>query len=259
MRYRRLIALVCAGLALVLVGGCIEINSENVPDWAKPTEVTKQEQPAEEAPEQESPWALPKEESGHHNTQVLMLGRSVMRSWFDYWEWDGAEPVVEEGYSLYYAELASPPDIGKSAADYIAQVPDGTVVFFKLCFVDFEAHSSADVNARLEENVGYAKQVVKATKGRDITLILGNALPRVTGETTRDLVTLHKKYNAELSKLTKDNKNVHVFDLYGTLVSQGGALPKGLAVSPDDSHLNHVAYGVLDEEFFPFLDSVTKQ
>ncbi|MDP2183023.1 MAG: SGNH/GDSL hydrolase family protein [Actinomycetota bacterium] len=259
MRHQRLIALTAVTVALALTSGCVELTSDNVPDWAKPTEVTQQEQPAEETPEQTSPWKLPGERSGHHNKQVLMLGRSVMRGWFDYWEWDGEDPVLDRDYAFYYAELASPPDIGKSAAGYIAQVPDGTVVFFKLCFVDFEANSSADVSARLKENVGYARQVVKATKGRDITLVLGNALPRVTGETTRELVDLHKKYNAELDKLAEGNKNVHVFDLYGTLVSQGGALPKGLAVSPEDSHLNGVGYAVLDEEFFPFLGKLTKE
>ncbi|MDZ4063317.1 MAG: hypothetical protein U1E22_01505, partial [Coriobacteriia bacterium] len=216
MRRQRLIALVAATVALAFTSGCVQLTSENVPDWAKPTEVIQQEQPAKETPEQTSPWELPGEQSGHHNTQVLMLGRSVMRGWFDYWKWDGGDPVLDRSYAFYYAELASPPDIGKSAADYISQIPDGTVVFFKLCFVDFEAHSSADVKARLGENAGYARQVVKATKGRDITLVLGNALPRVTGETTRELVDLHKKYNAELAKLAKENKHVHVFDLYGT-------------------------------------------
>ncbi len=179
-----------------------------------------------------------------------------MRGWFDHWGYDGSTPVTRDGYTFTYAELESPPEIARSAVRAIADAPDGTVVFFKLCFVDFEAYSQTDVDARLAENIGYAEDVVAAVRDRDIVLILGNALPRVSAETTPEIRDLHERYNRRLEELAKADENVAVFDLYGPL-SSGGALRAKFAASPGDSHLNEAAYTLLDTSFFAELDRIT--
>ncbi len=246
----RVLATLTAVAVVLAVSGCVvvPVDSGSGPGPA-PADSGSGEAP------QPDPSVYPHAGDG---SEVLMLGRSVMRGWFDHWGYSGSGPVTVEGYALYYGEIAGPPDIATSAIEKISQVPDGTTVFFKLCFVDFEAYSADDVEARLAENAGYAEQVVAATRGRDITLILGNALPRVAGETTPELAELHEGYNRRLDELAQAEENVHVFDLYGNLATNG-VLPKGLAVSPDDSHLNDVAYSVLDEAFFTQLDEIAKR
>ena len=189
-------------------------------------------------------------------TDVLMLGRSVMQGWFDHWGRDGDSPVSRDGYTLRYGEIASPPDIARSAEDRIANTPDGTIVFFKLCFVDFESYSSADTEARLAEDLGYVSQVVDAAHDRGCVLVLGTALPRVRAETNPDLTELHERYNAELEAIAADRPDVRVFDLYGTLAAPDGSLDADFAASPEDSHLNDRAYDALDAEFFALLDGI---
>jgi hypothetical protein len=187
---------------------------------------------------------------------VLMMGRSVMRGWFDHWGWDGDGALEREGRVFEYAELASPPDIASSAADYIEQAPEGSVVFFKLCFVDFEAYSNQDIDARVDENVGYVRDVAAAAAKRDMVLIIGNALPRVRGETSAELRKLHRRYNDELEALAAGEADVYVLDLYGTLATANGALDARFAISPEDSHLAESAYEELDAQLFALLDEI---
>lgn len=251
---RKALAVAFVLAAITLASGCVRVPVDKVPEWARPKNVvTETTTTASPSGESTSGIALP---TGHHGIEVLMLGRSVTRGWFDHWGYNGRDPVLRDGYALYYAELAPPPDIATSAAGYIAQVPAGTIVFFKLCYVDFEASSAAQVKAKLAENVGYVEKVIAAARAQGVTLVIGNALPRVAGETTRELVDLHEQYNKRLDELAAANKGVYVFDLYGTLATDA-VLPRGLAVSPDDSHLNDVAYQVLDEAFFKRLDEIT--
>lgn len=251
------IPLLLACATALALAGCVQLSPEDVPDWALPEGVSGEPTttpPPESSGDGSSAYPLPR---GHHGIEVLMLGRSVMQGWFSHWDWNGRDPVLRDGYALYYAEVEGPPGIARSAGSWIEQVPDGTIVVFKLCFVDFEADSSGDVEAKLAENAGYAEEIVAATRGRDITLVLDTALPRVVGETTPALAELHRRYNERLTALATANEGVYVLDLYGALESDG-ALPRGLAVSPDDSHLNDVAYQVLDEELFGLLDGIAK-
>ena len=135
-------------------------------------------------------------------------------------------------------------------------MPDGTIVFFKLCFVDFWASDSSEVDENLAETLGYVDEVLAAAEGRDVVVILGNALPQVRGDTTQALVELHRAYNAGLEERAAANGNVYVFDQYSFLAGSDGPLPRGLAVDPGDSHLNSTAYVMYDEELLALLDSI---
>jgi hypothetical protein len=185
-----------------------------------------------------------------------MLGRSVMRGWFEHWGWDGDGPVYDHGFAFSYAEVASPPDIAEDAAAEIAAVEPGTIVVFKLCFVDFWASSAGEVDANVDECLGYASRVVDAAEERGVRLVLGNALPKVRGETTAALLDAHALYNAGIEELARGRDDVVVLDLHGALVGHDGALAKGLAVSPEDSHLNDEAYSLLDGELYEALESL---
>lgn len=245
-----LTAFVILAVMLTLgLSGCIEREGGEPPSWLSSSAEETQE-PAEE-PETPAP------EGAHgHGTEVFMMGRSVMGGWFEHWGYDWEDPVLRDGYALYYREIMGPPDIGDDAASAVAELPPDTIVFFKLCFVDFWASSPGDVNANVEENMGYVRQVQAACEEQGLTLVVGNALPQVVGDTSPLLVRTHRAYNDALDQFASEHADVVVFDLYGLLAGQDGSLPKGLAVSPDDSHLNNVAYNVLDEAFFPLLDSV---
>ncbi len=241
----------CVSFLLVGPAGCIPLESDSPPEWlgGEPTEQTEVVETDQEA--------SPIPEGSHHGKEVLMMGRSVMEGLFAYWDWDWEGPVSRNGYVLYYHNLPSPPDIGTDAAAQIAAVPDGTVVFFKLCFEDFWASDAGEVDDNLAEILGYVDQVLAAAEGRDVTIILGNALPKVHGETTAPLVELHRAYNEALEERATARDNVYVFDQYSILVDQNGALARGLATSADDSHPNELAYSLMDEELFKLLDEIT--
>lgn len=246
-----LVWLLLAGVALS-TAGCRSGEGVAPPDWL-PVSAEATGTDAEE------PDAPPAPEGSHgHGSEVLMMGRSVMAGWFDHWRYDYNSPVLRDGYALYYREVAGPPQIGTDAAAALAEVPEGTIVFFKLCFVDFWASSSADIAVNAEENLGYVRQVRDACEARGLTLVVGNALPQVSGSTTRELAETHLVYNAGLEALAAESADMTVFDMYGILAGDSGVLPKGLAVSPVDSHLNEVAYNMLDEEFFTLLDGLEK-
>jgi hypothetical protein len=182
-----------------------------------------------------------------------MMGRSVMRGWFDHWGWDGQTPVIRDGHEFSYVELASPPDIATSAEERIGSAPEGSIIVFKLCFVDFEADSASGEHSKLTENLGYAERVVTAARERGHPVILGNALPRVAGETNADLVELHRSYNAALDALAANDSGVSVLDMYGVLTGDEGELSARYAVSAGDSHLSEAAYDALDTALFELL------
>lgn len=247
-------ALLVAMLALsVGAAGCIVLEGEDVPAWLSGSvETTTVEV---EAPPQSGAPAP----TGSHGDgrEVLMMGRSVMAGWFEHWGYDGSGPVLEDGYALYLREVSGPPDIGRDAAGAIAALPDGTIVVFKLCFVDFWAADSADVSANVEENMGYVREVEAACAARGLPLVVGNALPMVRGEMTPGRAQAHRAFNEALAAFAAEKgPDVTVLDLYGTLAGSDGSLPRGLALSPDDSHLNDVAYLELDDELFGVLAGV---
>jgi hypothetical protein len=198
--------------------------------------------------------------SGGNRAEVLMMGRSVMYDWFDHDGWDGRNELRRGDYWFFYGQLDTPPTIADSAVNYIDQVPDGTVLFFKLCFADFYAETEQDIANGLEENVGYVEEVVAAASERDMALILGNALPQVRSYTTPELVKLHIAYNEELDRIAAENDNVYVFDQWSVLANQqDGTLTKGFAVSPDDAHLSDPAYAELTPRLIELLDQITAE
>lgn len=235
---RVIVALAVAVGLVAATGGCVSGEGNPPPEWL-PGGPAQQQAPDPDAP--------PTPEGAHgHGTEVFMMGRSVMSGWFESWGYDHTSPVLRDGFALYYHEVPGPPDIGTEAAAAVADLPPGTIVFFKLCFVDFSPGNA-------EENLGYVRQVLDACEARGLTLVVGNALPQVRGASTPELADTHLAYNAGLEQMAAGSDTMAVFDLYSLLAGQDGTLPVGLAVSPDDSHLNHVAYSVLDEAFFEFL------
>jgi hypothetical protein len=242
-----------AATAALLTAGCVEFETpiENVPEWLVPQasrEATGHTQTASDDPGPEMPAG-----AHGHGDEVLMLGRSVMYDWFDHWGWDGETSVKRDGYALYYGELDAPPDIATSAEGYIASAPEHTIVFFKLCFADFWASSSEEVDSNVEENLGYVRRVVEAAQTRGLPLVLGNALPSVASDTSPALVEAHLAYNAGLEEIAAARDGVYVFDQYSVLTSSDGTLIRGYAVAPSDSHLKDVAYVDLDQAFFSFM------
>ncbi len=196
----------------------------------------------------------PDEDDAPRRTAV-MLGRSVMAGWFEHWGAGDGEHE-RDGVTLLYREVASPPDLGWSAAEHVAGAPRGTVVFFKPCFVDFWAATASDIDANVRELVGYAEAVLDAADGRGLTVILGTALPRVSAETSPALVETHRRYARELERLANGRDDVLVFDLNGVLAAPDGSLRADFAASPDDSHLNDAAYEALDARLFELLGTL---
>lgn len=207
--------------------------------------------PARPAGTGEQPAAGEAGDFGGVETDVLMLGRSVMGGWFQHWGYDGTNPVERNGFRLLYREIEGPEGIGRSAVEAIEETPPGSTVFFKFCFVDFNSD-----DAELERNKGYVEQVVDAAAERGVRLIIGNALPKTKGETTRELVAEHRAYNGWLLSLVQgDDGSIGVFDMYDVLAGDDGALKPGYAQSRDDAHLTEAAYDALDEAFFDYLES----
>ena len=185
--------LATALLAVLLIGtalafsGCVWVQGE----------AEQGTEPAEQS-SQEDPGAILPSGRGGENPEVLMMGRSVMYGWFDHDDWDGRNELRREGYWFFYGELETPPTIADSADAYIAEVPDATILFFKLCFDDFYASDDSEIEGNLAENLGYVEQVVATANERDMILILGNALPKVRVHTTPALVETHIAYNDAL-------------------------------------------------------------
>jgi len=198
------------------------------------------------------------------NKGVLMLGRSVTRNWMDYL---GAEYVCDDpdcnsathranlsGYQLINVELSSPPDIADSAISAVDTYGnEADTVFFKLCFVDFESDESG---SNLAANEGYVQKVYdEIVTKRHKKLIMGNALPKVKGETDSALVANHKAYNAWLNNFASTHSDIKVLDLYGTVSESDGSLKSSYAVDSEDSHLNSAAYAQITPKFLSLLES----
>lgn len=215
------------------------------------------EDPAPTASEQvgqtgtvEAPESLPAD------GDVLMMGRSVMRGWFDHWGAGGATNASLGDHGFTYLEVPGPPEIGSAGAAAVERLPEGSVVFFKLCFVDFQAWSDADAQTCARTNLGYIETVHEACADRGLTLIVGNALPQVAGATTPALVKAHRAYNEGLERLEAESDDLLVLDMYGVLADESGALKPSYAASAEDSHLSEAAYDALDDRYLEILERV---
>lgn len=191
---------------------------------------------------------------------VLMCGRSVMGEWFSHWGWEGdpGEPASFAGRDLFYREMDSPPEIVGTARRVIAEAgPDG-VVFFKLCFEDFEGGDRETAEANLERNEDIIREVVRASQAQSgQVLLLGNALPVVESSGDEWMVWNQRAYDDFLRDLAAASSTpVIIVDLYGTLSTPDGYLDPSYASDPYDSHPNEAGYDALDPVLVSALRSL---
>ncbi len=209
----------------------------------------------EEATVQKKPATKKQQSTPTNTTSVLMLGRSVMGGWFSHWNAEN-NTYKHDGFTLYYGEIESPPDIIDSARDRIDGMnPNVKIVFFKMCFVDFAGGSREEARDNMNRNKGYVQDIYDiVVKEKGQKLIVGNALPQVKQDTTEDLVWSHLEYNQFLSDFAAQHPGqVYVFDEYGVLTDANGNLKPEYAQSAEDSHPNEAGYSAMDAPFFDLL------
>jgi hypothetical protein len=184
---------------------------------------------------------------------IHMCGRSVLGGWFEHWGWDydPANPVKFDGYTLLYHEMDSPPGITDTAIAVAKEIGDkgGGIMFFKLCFADFVGGDEYSARENLAANEDIIREVTRVAVDQEgLMLILGNALPMVREYTDSWLVWNHREYNRFIEQLAEGYKGrVLVLDLYGTLATTDGWLRPDYASDPSDSHPNDKAYTALDK------------
>ena len=190
---------------------------------------------------------------------VHMCGRSVLGGWFEHWGWDYDydSPHSFGSYGLVFHEMDVPPGIVDTAVDVAREAAAGGdgLMFFKLCFDDFEGGDEDEAAVNLEENKRMLSEIVEvAVEEEGLTVIVGNALPRVREYSDEWLVWNHREYNRFLEELSDAyGGRVIVLDLYGTLSTPEGWLRPEYAVDAYDSHLSEQAYDALDAELAGIL------
>ncbi len=201
-------------------------------------------------------------ENDLQSADVLMLGRSVTYYWMeDYMglEWtcfdddcyDGTVMGHYQGHDFIYHELDYPPEITNSAVEAL-DTYDSDVVFFKLCFVDFEPDESGYL---LERNKGYIETMYdEVVTKRNRKLIVGNALPMVPEYNDPLLVSDHRDYNAWLNDFAASRDGIEVMDFYGTVAASDGSLKSGYEANPGDSHWSRDAYAAVTPDFLELLN-----
>lgn len=189
--------------------------------------------------------------------EVLMLGRSVMGGWMSHWGDDGSRRVEQRGHTLRYEEIDVPDNIAPSAVEKMSTAGEGSVVFFKFCFDDFSAGDPSEAATILARNQQDVRTVAATAKERGLRLIVGNALPKTSAQTTPELARLHRDFNAWLEKEASE-EGFAVFDFYSVLAADDGSLKSEYATSPDDSHPNDAAYSALDDSFFQVLEEASR-
>jgi len=189
---------------------------------------------------------------------IVMMGRSVMQDWFNHWGWDGESPMRLDRYTLEYEELSPPPYIIDSVRGIMNELPENKkdIVFFKLCFDDFEGDDNAGSN--LERNKKYIEDVYNiVVQEHGAKLIIGNALPKVIAQTDIYLVWNHQQYNSWLNDFWEEHPDdMTVFNMYDLVTNDLGATYEDLTISEDDSHLKDEAYNFFDNVFFDMLDNL---
>ncbi|MBD3398083.1 hypothetical protein GF412_05840 [Candidatus Micrarchaeota archaeon] len=279
--YRNLLLVLFVGILLFGCPSNEEISPANEAgegafpeDGQAEPKVAEPDVPTEDTDESESP---PPEEvpaepdipdtsvSPGDGKSILLLGRSVTYYWTEYmgleWTCDDEECITGSprgeynGYNFIYYELDYPPEIGNSAGVGMDTYgSDAGIVFFKLCFADFEPDESGELLARNKRMVEDAYEEIVTKRGK--TMIVGNALPMVAQYTEPVLVSDHLAYNSWLDDFASTHEDIYVLDLYGILVDSDGALKPEYAVSSEDSHLTTAAYEEITPEFFAVVSEV---
>ena len=198
------------------------------------------------------------EEKTEKNSEkrVLMFGRSVIAKWIYHWGSDNLSPVKKQNYILEYKELSNPPAIVDSFENHINNLSDkeNSIIFFKLCFDDFEGGSKSTAKKNFERNKKYIEKVYALTNLKDLKLIIGNALPKVPSSTDDYLKWNHKEYNKWLLRFQKEHpRDIFILNMYGVLVDSSGYLRAKYTNDIYDSHPNDEAYSALDSELFKLL------
>lgn len=191
-------------------------------------------------------------------THVMMLGRSVMSGWNDHWSRNNGQPFKDAGFNLYYSDIDSPDGMMDSVKGRLDEDKGkAEIIFFKLCFDDFQSGDKATAVDNLKRNKGLvqkAYQIVVVDHGKK--LIIGNALPKVKDATDKDLIWNHKQYNQWLNEFASTHSGqVFIFDEYGVLAGLDGSLKSEYASAGDDSHPNDDGYDALDGPFLALLQS----
>jgi hypothetical protein len=211
----------------------------------------KKEETTKEAGDKTTVEKVQKEEAAStpNGNAVLMNGRSVMEGWMQHWGYDWEGPVEKNGYSLDYKELNAE-DMAGSFRDNVSELPDGSAVFFKFCFADFNGENLSELESTVDEVIDVARE-------KDLKLIIGNALPMNEGGGSKELVSEYEKYNAFLEKKAAENPGVWIYDFYSVLAGPDGLLKP--EYDTGDSHPNDDAYTELDRTFFQLLDQILTQ
>ncbi len=181
---------------------------------------------------------------------IHACGRSVLAGWMEHGGWDGdpAIPFRFEGFDFYYHEVDQPPGISGDAREVMREAGDGSIVFFKLCFADFEGGDESTARANLRRNQAIIDALVECSRGMPgQVLLLGNALPVVREYCDEWMVWNQRSYNDHLRGIAETNPQVRVIDLYGALAAPDGSLDTRFAADRYDSHLNAAGYAVMDQ------------
>lgn len=189
----------------------------------------------------------------------MMLGRSVMGGWFTHWTGDTSRPYDKDGFSLYYREIDGPDGIIDSVKSRVDEdAGKASIIFFKLCFVDFNGDDRDSARSNLERNESYVKRAfdIVVTQGGK-KLVIGNALPQVKSATSDDLVWNHREYNKWLDDFAASHAGaVWIFNEYGVLADGNGFLKSGYETASDDSHPNDAGYAAMDGPLFELLKTI---
>lgn len=211
-----------------------------------------------------------RDEAVQKEISVMMAGRSTMELWFKHWNWPkllrlrgtyrnwpiSYETFEKDGLRLVYRQMQSPGSRdGGSAwgARMVASFRDALdeeapqVAFFKFCFVDFNLKGTKS-EERLENMKRTVSDAYELCQARGIPLIVGNAIP--LGQPTPQAVPLQRAFNHWLQAYAEGRDDLTVFDFYGILADEEGALPRSLWRSSDDIHPHDKAYDLLDQRFF---------
>ena len=225
------------------------------------------------------PPAIYSSANGKH--RILMAGRSTMDQWFKSWNWPflihqhaiwRKWPIPFERYAKgrYYFDLVEVPtpkftddaeSNGRNMFDAVAAQADPTkydAVFFKFCFIDFDAREmTSDLREKkLRQMTTLVERVHGLTRERGMKLVLGTALP--VQKPAAEAIRLRRDFTDWVQAYGRSRPDVAVVDLYGPLVDAEGRMRPEFARREFDDHVNWRGFRQLDSGLFSSLDGLFK-